>query len=130
VQALINAPPERALPVLKKVLASQRSIKVKKRALFVLSQLETDEAMKVVLDAAKTDDLDKFRAAVMKMDVPVGSLINGWGVKFDESGQNSNERVQHYMLQWQNGSLVTVWPEDLTSNRAKWVPLGPWQQRK
>jgi tetratricopeptide (TPR) repeat protein len=47
VQGLINAPPERALPVLKKVLASQRSIKVKKRALFVLSQLETDEAMKV-----------------------------------------------------------------------------------
>jgi branched-chain amino acid transport system substrate-binding protein len=83
-----------------------------------------------VLDAAKSDDLDKFRAAVMKMDVPVGSLINGWGVKFDESGQNSNERVQHYMLQWQNGSLVTVWPEELTSNRAKWVPLGPWQQRK
>ena len=86
--------------------------------------------LKVVLDAAKTDDLEKFRAAVMKMDVPVGSLINGWGVKFDESGQNSNERVQHYMLQWQNGSLVTVWPEELTSNRAKWVPLGPWNQRK
>jgi len=86
--------------------------------------------LKVVLDAAKTDDLEKFRAAVMKMDVPVGSLINGWGVKFDDSGQNSNERVQHYMLQWQNGSLVTVWPEELTSNRAKWVPLGPWNQRK
>jgi len=86
--------------------------------------------LKVVLDAAKTDDLEKFRAAVMKMDVPVGSLINGWGVKFDDSGQNSNERVQHYMLQWQNGSLVTVWPEELTSNRAKWVPLGPWHQRK
>jgi branched-chain amino acid transport system substrate-binding protein len=86
--------------------------------------------LKVVLDAAKTDELEKFRAAVMKMDVPVGSLINGWGVKFDDSGQNSNERVQHYMLQWQNGSLVTVWPEDLTSNRAKWVPLGPWPQRK
>jgi branched-chain amino acid transport system substrate-binding protein len=86
--------------------------------------------LKVVLDAAKTDDLDKFRAAVMKMDVPIGSLINGWGVKFDDTGQNSNERVQHYMLQWQNGSLVTVWPEELTSNRAKWVPLGPWNQRK
>jgi len=38
--------------------------------------------------------------------------------------------VQHYMLQWQNGQLVTVWPEELTSNRAKWVPLGPWNQRK
>jgi branched-chain amino acid transport system substrate-binding protein len=86
--------------------------------------------LKLALDAAKTDDLDKFRAAVMALDLPVGSSVNGWGVKFDASGQNSNERVQHYMLQWQNGQLVTVWPEEFTSNRAKWVPLGPWAQRK
>src|SRR5205085_10974818 len=71
--------------------------------------------LKLALDAAKTDELDKFRAAVLKMDLPVGSLMNGWGVKFDESGQNSNERVQHYMLQWQNGQLVSVWP---SSSRA------------
>jgi hypothetical protein len=56
--------------------------------------------------------------------------MNGWGVKFDETGQNSNERVQHYMLQWQGGQLVTIWPEEFTKNRAKWVPLGPWNQRK
>jgi branched-chain amino acid transport system substrate-binding protein len=86
--------------------------------------------LKLALDAAKTDELDKLRAAVLKMDLPVGSLMNGWGVKFDESGQNSNERVQHYMLQWQNGQLVSVWPEQFTSNRAKWTPLGPWNQRK
>jgi len=24
-------------------------------------------------------------------------------------------RCQHYMLQWQNGSLVTVWPEEFTT---------------
>src|SRR5438067_4046672 len=86
--------------------------------------------LKLALDAAKTDELDKFRAAVLKMDLPVGSLMNGWGAKFEDSGQNSNERVQHYMLQWQNGELVTIWPEELTSKRAKWTPLGPWTQRK
>ncbi len=86
--------------------------------------------LKLALDAAQTDELDKFRAAVLKMDLPVGSLMNGWGAKFGESGQNSNERVQHYMLQWQNGQLVTIWPEEFTSNRAKWIPLGPWNQRK
>jgi len=86
--------------------------------------------LKLVLDAAKTDDLDKFRAAVMAMDLPVGSAINGWGVKFDENGQNTNARVQHYMLQWQGGQLVTVWPEEFTTNRAKWIPLGAWDQRK
>ena len=86
--------------------------------------------LKLVLDTAKTDDLDKFRGAVMAMDLPVGSGINGWGVKFDETGQNSNARVQHYMLQWQNGQLVTVWPEEFTTNRAKWIPLGALDQRK
>jgi branched-chain amino acid transport system substrate-binding protein len=86
--------------------------------------------LKLALDAAKTDDLDKFRAAVLAMDLPVGSGINGWGVKFDETGQNTNARVQHYMLQWQDGRLVTVWPEEFTTNRAKWIPLGPWDQRK
>src|SRR6059036_3526003 len=86
--------------------------------------------LKVVLDRAKSDDLAKFRDAVMSLDLPVGSMINGWGVKFDEHGQNSNARVQHYMLQWQDGQLVTVWPEEFTTLRAKWIPLGAWDQRK
>jgi branched-chain amino acid transport system substrate-binding protein len=86
--------------------------------------------LKLALDAAKTDELEKFRSAVMSLDLPVGSAVNGWGVKFDETGQNSNARVQHYMLQWQNGQLVTVWPEEFTTYRAKWIPLGPWDQRK
>jgi len=38
--------------------------------------------------------------------------------------------VQHYMLQWQNGQLVTVWPEEFTTLRAKCIPLGAWDQRK
>jgi branched-chain amino acid transport system substrate-binding protein len=86
--------------------------------------------LKLVLDRAQTDDLEKFRAAVMSLDLPVGSMLNGWGVKFSETGQNANERVQHYMLQWQNGQLVTVWPEEFSTIRAKWIPLGPWDQRK
>jgi branched-chain amino acid transport system substrate-binding protein len=86
--------------------------------------------LKLVLDRAKSDDADKVREAVMSLDLPVGSMINGWGVKFSETGQNANERVQHYMLQWQNGQLVTVWPEEFTTNRAKWIPLPAWDQRK
>src|SRR5262245_10969677 len=86
--------------------------------------------LKMVLDRAGTDDPEKFNAAVMSLDLPVGSMMNGWGVKFSETGQNANERVQHYMLQWQNGQLVTVWPEEFTTARAKWIPLGVWDQRK
>ncbi len=86
--------------------------------------------LKLVLDRAQSDDLEKFRSAVMSLDLPVGSTINGWGVKFAENGQNANERVQHYMLQWQDGQLVTVWPEEFSTLRARWIPLGAWDQRK
>jgi branched-chain amino acid transport system substrate-binding protein len=86
--------------------------------------------LKLVLDRAKSDDPDKVRDAVMSLDLPVGSMINGWGVKFSQEGQNANERVQHYMLQWQNGQLVTVWPEEFTTMRAKWIPLPAWDARK
>jgi hypothetical protein len=59
----------------------------------------------------------------------VGSLLNGWGTKFDENGQNDNERVQHYMLQWQDGKQMTVWPEQFTDARMKWAPLPAWDER-
>jgi len=67
VQGLMNAPPDRALPVLKKVLASQRSIKIKKRALFVLSQFETDEALKILLDTAKSSREPDLRKEAINM---------------------------------------------------------------
>jgi branched-chain amino acid transport system substrate-binding protein len=73
---------------------------------------------------------DKFRAAVMSLDIPVGGMVNGWGVKFQENGQNMNERVQHYMLQWQDGKHVTVWPERFAVAPMKYVPLPRWSDRK
>jgi HEAT repeat protein len=67
VQGLMSAPPERALPILKNVLASQRPIKTKKRALFVLSQFGTDEAMNVVLDTAKNAREPELRHEAIRM---------------------------------------------------------------
>jgi HEAT repeat protein len=66
-QGLLNAPPERALPLLKKVLAGERSIKVKKRALFVLSQLDTEDALNVVVDTAKSAREPELRGEAIRM---------------------------------------------------------------
>jgi len=52
-EGLMSAPPERALPLLKKVMQSNHSVKVKKRALFVLSQLDDSVGLDIVVDAAK-----------------------------------------------------------------------------
>ena len=67
VEGLMNAPPERALPLLKKVLQSQHSAKTKKRALFVLSQLGTDPALDVVIDTAKNSPDLELRAEAIRM---------------------------------------------------------------
>lgn len=72
---------------------------------------------------------DKFRTAVLGLDIPVGGTLNGWGVKFQDNGQNAPERVQHYMLQWQDGRQVTVWPERFAIAPMKFVPLPKWSDR-
>lgn len=51
-EGLMSASPERALPLLRKVLAGDHSNEVKSRALFVLSQLDSDEADAILADLA------------------------------------------------------------------------------
>ena len=52
-EALISAPPERALPLAVKVLQGDHSDEVKSRALFVLSQIELPEAQSIVIETAR-----------------------------------------------------------------------------
>ena len=66
-EGLMNAPPERAVPLLKKVLQSQHSDKVKKRALFVLSQIDEDAALDCVVDVAKTSSDPGLREEAIRM---------------------------------------------------------------
>jgi HEAT repeat protein len=67
VEGLMNAPPERAIPLLKKVLQGQHSTRIKKRALFVLSQLGTDEALDVVIDATKNASDPEMRDEAIRI---------------------------------------------------------------
>lgn len=55
-EGLMVQPPERALPIIKKVLAGTRSTLVKQRALFVLSQIETPEAQDILVQTARMTD--------------------------------------------------------------------------
>ena len=54
-EGLMTQPPERALPILKKVLAGSQPTVVKRRAIFVLSQMNTPEARGMLLQTARTD---------------------------------------------------------------------------
>jgi hypothetical protein len=66
-QGLLSAPPARALPLLRKVLAGSRPLKVKKRALFVLSQIDDPAALDLVVDTARTASDPSLREEAIRM---------------------------------------------------------------
>ena len=53
IEALISAPPERALPLVNKVLSGNHSKVLKERALFILSQIDEDAAQATLLEFAR-----------------------------------------------------------------------------
>jgi HEAT repeat protein len=55
-EGLMAQPSERALPILKKVLGGSQSVLVKRRALFVLSQISAPEAQTLLIDTARSGD--------------------------------------------------------------------------
>lgn len=81
-----------------------------------------------VLPKAGSFDPDKIKAAVMSLDEPIGSTILGFGIKFAADGQNT--RSFNVILQWQNGDLVTVWPQRFATAEPIMVPLPNWGERK
>ena len=52
---------------------------------------------------------DKLRPALLATDIPEGATANGWGIRFDDKGQNT--RAQPALLQWQGAKLLTVGPQ-------------------
>jgi HEAT repeat protein len=55
-EGLMAQPTERALPIIKKVLAGSQTTLVKQRALFVLSQMDSPEAQQILTQASRSTD--------------------------------------------------------------------------
>jgi branched-chain amino acid transport system substrate-binding protein len=62
------------------------------------------------IQRAAAPDRDRIRAALAATDLPEGGTANGWGIRFDEKGQN--QRARPLLLQWQGGKLVAVAPNE------------------
>lgn len=67
VTGLMQAPPERAIPILRKVLSGSHSLDVKKRALFVLSQLDETAALETLGEVASGSPDPELRAEAIRM---------------------------------------------------------------
>jgi HEAT repeat protein len=65
-EALIMAPPERAMPIVQRVLAGDSSDELKERALFVLSQIDTPEAQTLLIESAKNSS-GELQAEAIRM---------------------------------------------------------------
>ncbi|GGG30638.1 branched chain amino acid ABC transporter substrate-binding protein [Caldovatus sediminis] len=66
---------------------------------------------RVFLDAlrrAGAAEKDRLRAALLATDIAEGTTATGWGARFDDKGQN--QRARPFLVQWQGGQLVTVFP--------------------
>jgi HEAT repeat protein len=68
-EGLMSQSPERALPILKRVLAGSQSKTVKQRALFVLSQIESTEANEILLQTARSTDPDMRNEAIRNIGI-------------------------------------------------------------
>lgn len=81
----------------------------------------------VVKVAGGADDLEAMNKAARAIDIPEGTLPAGYGVKFDEKGQN--ERPVLAAMQWQDGVLTPIYPEKLKVSDARNLPQKPWKER-
>jgi HEAT repeat protein len=99
-EALMMAPADRALPLVKKILASDESEEVKSRALFVLSQFEEPEAQTLLLEIARTGD-SELRSEAIRM-IGIGgdpSALAGLADIYKTGDADVRESVLHaYMI--------------------------------
>lgn len=68
-EALISAPPERALPIVTKVLGGGSSPVLKERALFILSQIDLPAAQDLLVQTARSGDTNLRLEAVRMIGI-------------------------------------------------------------
>jgi HEAT repeat protein len=93
-EALISAPPERAMPIVQKVLAGDDSDELKAHALFVLSQIDTPEAQSLLVDTARNSSGELQNEAIRMIGISGNSAAIGELAGLYASGdQNTKEAV-------------------------------------
>jgi branched-chain amino acid transport system substrate-binding protein len=89
-----------------------------------------------VLSKAKTMEPAELREIALKLDLPLGSLANGSGIKFtnndwptDPKDAGQNLRASIGIWQWQKSGNNQVFPTSLATHEVAMVPLPNWAQR-
>lgn len=95
-EALIAAPPERALPLATKAIRGNNSDEVKEAALFVLSQIDLPEAQDILIETAQQGD-GELRLEAIRM-IGIGGNRDALA-KLRAVFENGDEDVQEAVLE-------------------------------
>ena len=89
-----------------------------------------------VFPKAKTFEPDELRRIALSLDLPMGSLPNGSGIKFtnndwvpDKKDAGQNLRAAIGVWQWQKDGNNEVFPGSFATHEPVLVPLPPWDKR-
>jgi branched-chain amino acid transport system substrate-binding protein len=89
-----------------------------------------------VLAKSTTFQPDELREIALKLDLPVGSLPNGSGIKFtnndwatDPKDAGQNLRAAIGVWQWQKTGNNQVFPKNISTSEPLMVPLPDWSKR-
>ena len=110
IEALMSAPPEKALPIVAKVLSGDHSNQVKSRALFVLSQIDNAEANRILTDFA-SDSTNELQAEAIRMIGINGNsdALSGLREVYASGNEKTREAVMHaYMIAGDEDSVYDI----------------------
>jgi branched-chain amino acid transport system substrate-binding protein len=89
-----------------------------------------------VLSKAKTYEPTELREIALTLDLPIGYLANGGGIKFTnfdwppdpkDAGQNLRSAIG--VWQWQKSGNNQVFPRNLATHDIEMVPMPKWSER-
>jgi len=77
------------------------------------------------INRAGSTDPEAIRKALAATNIPSSALIMPWkGVKFDETGQNTEAST--YLIQLKDKAYKLVWPDSAAEAKLEW-PMKGWK---
>jgi HEAT repeat protein len=106
-EGLMAQSDERALPIIKKVLAGSQTTLVKRRALFVLSQIEAPEALQILSQTARSSNTALRNEAIRAIGINGDAkAVEGLREVYDVGDDGVKNDVLHAWLIAQRKDLV------------------------
>ena len=110
VDALITAPPERALPLARKVVEGNYNDELKEKALFVLSQINEPEAQELILSVARQGQGELREEAIRMIGIGGNTdTLHQLGSLYDEGDEEVREAVlEAYLIAGDEESVYQI----------------------